>query len=111
MVRDFQFCIGEESREQFKAMTGQLPDAVCACVGGGSNSAGSFAAFLNDPVDLYGVEPLGKSSNLGDHAATLTYGNAGLNARLRQLYAEGSGRRTGSGVFDRLRSRLSVGRP
>ena len=77
MVRDFQFCIGEESREQFKAMTGQLPDAVCACVGGGSNSAGSFAAFLNDPVDLYGVEPLGKSSNLGDHAATLTYGTPG----------------------------------
>ena len=77
MVRDFQFCIGEESREQFKAMTGQLPDAVCACVGGGSNSAGSFAAFLNDPGDLYGVEPLGKSSNLGDHAATLTYGTPG----------------------------------
>ena len=77
MVRDFQFCIGEESREQFKAMTGQLPDAVCACVGGGSNSAGSFAAFLNDPVDLYGVEPLGKSSNLGDHAATLTSGTPG----------------------------------
>lgn len=77
MVRDFQFCIGEESREQFKSMTGQLPDAVCACVGGGSNAAGSFAAFLNDPVDLFGVEPLGKSSNLGDHAATLTYGTPG----------------------------------
>ena len=77
MVRDFQYCIGEESREQFKTMTGQLPDAICACVGGGSNSAGSFAAFLNDPVDIYGVEPMGKSSNLGDHAATLTYGTPG----------------------------------
>ena len=77
MVRDFQMCVGVEAREQFLEMTGILPDAVCACVGGGSNSAGSFAAFLNDPVDLYGVEPLGKSSNLGDHAATLTYGTPG----------------------------------
>ncbi len=77
MVRDFQYCIGEESREQFKAMTGGLPDAICACVGGGSNSAGSFAAYLNDPVDIYGVEPMGKGSNLGDHAASITYGTKG----------------------------------
>ena len=77
MVRDFQFCIGEESREQFLSMTGQLPDAVCACVGGGSNSVGSFAAYLADPVDLYGVEPLGHGSHLGDHAASLTFGTPG----------------------------------
>ena len=76
--KDSIYCIGSAlGPHPFKAMTGQLPDAVCACVGGGSNSAGSFAAFLNDPVDLYGVEPLGKSSNLGDHAATLTYGTPG----------------------------------
>ena len=77
MVRDFQFCIGEESREQFLEMTGHLPDAVCACVGGGSNSAGSFAAYLADPVDLIGVEPLGRGTAVGDHAATLTYGEPG----------------------------------
>ena len=77
MVRDFQFCIGEESRQQFFDMTGHLPDAVCACVGGGSNAAGSFAAYLNDPVDLYGVEPLGKGSNMGDHAASINYGKPG----------------------------------
>ncbi|MCI5779406.1 MAG: tryptophan synthase subunit beta [Lentisphaeria bacterium] len=77
MVRDFQFCIGEESREQFLEMTGHLPDAVCACVGGGSNSAGSFAAYLADPVDLIGVEPLGRGAAVGDHAATLTYGEPG----------------------------------
>jgi len=77
MVRDFQFCIGEESRQQFFDMTGHLPDAVCACVGGGSNAAGSFAAYLNDPVDIYGVEPLGKSSNLGDHAASINFGKPG----------------------------------
>ena len=77
MVRDFQFCISEESREQFLEMTGHLPDAVCACVGGGSNSAGSFAAYLADPVDLIGVEPLGRSPQIGGHAATLTYGEPG----------------------------------
>lgn len=77
MVRDFQMCIGDESRQQFLDMTGHLPDAVCACVGGGSNSAGSFCAYLNDPVDIFGVEPLGKGSAVGDHAATINYGKVG----------------------------------
>ena len=77
MVRDFQFCIGEESRQQFLDMTGHLPDAVCACVGGGSNSAGSFAAYLADPVDLIGIEPLGHGPAFGGHAASLTYGEPG----------------------------------
>ncbi|MBE6377787.1 MAG: tryptophan synthase subunit beta [Lentisphaerae bacterium] len=77
MVRDFQYCIGEESREQFLEMTGHLPDAVCACVGGGSNAAGSFAAYLADPVDLIGVEPLGHGPAFGGHAASLTYGEPG----------------------------------
>ena len=77
MVRDFQFCIGEESRAQFLEMTGHLPDAVCACVGGGSNAAGSFSAYLNDPVELIGAEPLGRSSHLGDHAASITFGTPG----------------------------------
>lgn len=77
MVRDFQMCVGIEAREQFKDMTGILPDAVCACVGGGSNAAGMFSAFLNDPVDIYGVEPLGRGPEKGQHAATLCYGKKG----------------------------------
>ena len=78
MVRDFQSVVGIEAREQFVGMTGELPDAVVACVGGGSNAAGMFAGFLNDPVDIYGVEPLGRGPKLGDHAASLKYGTEGV---------------------------------
>ena len=78
MVRDFQSVVGIEAREQFLQMTGELPDAVVACVGGGSNSMGMFSGFLNDPVDIYGVEPLGRGTNLGDHAASLKYGTEGI---------------------------------
>ena len=78
MVRDFQHIVGLEAREQFIEMTGNLPTAITACVGGGSNSAGFFAGFLNYPVDIYGVEPLGRGSKLGDHAASLQYGTEGI---------------------------------
>ena len=79
MVRDFQHVVGIEAREQFIEMTGGLPDIVAACVGGGSNAMGLFAGFIEDPdVTLYGVEPLGTSSKLGDHAATITYGEDGM---------------------------------
>ena len=78
MVRDFQSVVGIESREQFLDMTGELPDAVVACVGGGSNAMGMFSGFLNDPVDIYGVEPLGRGTALGDHAASLKYGTEGI---------------------------------
>lgn len=78
MVRDFQSVVGIEAREQFIEMTGELPDAITACVGGGSNSAGFFAGFLNDPVKIYGVEPLGRGDKLGDHAASLKYGTEGV---------------------------------
>lgn len=78
MVRDFQMVVGIEARDQFLEMTGMLPEAVCACVGGGSNSIGMFIPFLDDPVDLYGIEPLGRGPALGDHAATLTYGTKGV---------------------------------
>ena len=78
MVRDFQHVVGEEARAQFLEMTGELPDAIVACVGGGSNAAGLFSGFLNDPVDIYGVEPLGRGTKLGDHAASLTYGTEGV---------------------------------
>ncbi len=78
MVRDFQQVVGIEAREQFLDMTGHLPDIITACVGGGSNAAGFFSGFLNDPVEIYGVEPLGKGTNLGDHAASLQYGEEGV---------------------------------
>ena len=77
MVRDFQSIIGIEAREQFFDMTGIMPDAVCACVGGGSNSIGTFVPFLADPVEIYGIEPLGRGSKIGDHAATMAYGTKG----------------------------------
>lgn len=78
MVRDFQYVVGEEAREQFMEMTGHLPDIITACVGGGSNAAGFFSGFLNDPVEIYGVEPLGRGNKLGDHAASLQYGEPGI---------------------------------
>ena len=78
MVRDFQMIVGQEAREQFVEMTGILPDAVTACVGGGSNSIGTFVPFLDAPVEIYGVEPLGRGSGIGDHAATMAYGTKGI---------------------------------
>lgn len=79
MVRDFQRVVGIEAKEQFQEMTGELPDSVVACVGGGSNAIGMFSAFLNDPeCRLIGVEPAGRSFKPGDHAATITYGKPGI---------------------------------
>ncbi|MBQ2014731.1 MAG: tryptophan synthase subunit beta [Peptococcaceae bacterium] len=78
MVREFQSVIGIEAREQFTGMTGELPDAIVACVGGGSNAMGFFSGFLNDPVNIYGIEPLGRGPKLGDHAASLAYGTEGI---------------------------------
>jgi tryptophan synthase beta subunit len=78
IVRDFQAVVGYEARDQFKEMTGLNPDVVCACVGGGSNSIGMFIPFLEEPVDIVGVEPLGRGSQLGDHAASMKYGEKGV---------------------------------
>jgi len=78
MVRDFQSIIGIEAKEQFHEMTGNLPDVVTACVGGGSNAMGIFSGFIDDAVELYGVEPMGKSGKIGDHSASLTYGKEGV---------------------------------
>ncbi len=69
MVRDFQVVIGEEARAQVLGRTGRLPDALVACVGGGSNAIGLFTAFLGDPVEMVGVEAAGRSPSVGDHAA------------------------------------------
>ncbi|OCL84816.1 tryptophan synthase subunit beta [Arcobacter porcinus] len=78
MVRDFQSVIGFEAREQFLEMTGKLPDMVTACVGGGSNAMGIFSAFIDDSVKLYAVEPAGKGDKIGEHSASLTYGEEGI---------------------------------
>jgi len=79
MVRDFQHVVGIEAREQFLEMTGELPDTITACVGGGSNAMGLFSAFINDAgVRIVGVEPSGRSLKIGDHAASLSYGKAGV---------------------------------
>ncbi len=79
LVRDLQQVISEEAREQILERTGKLPDAVLACVGGGSNAIGMFEAFLDDPeVRLYGVEAAGEGLNSGRTAATIEVGRAGV---------------------------------
>ncbi|RBQ28143.1 tryptophan synthase subunit beta [Aliarcobacter vitoriensis] len=78
MVRDFQSVIGFEAKEQFFEMTGKLPDMVTACVGGGSNAMGIFSAFIDESVKLYAVEPSGKGDKIGEHSASLTYGEEGV---------------------------------
>ncbi|MBQ3015420.1 MAG: tryptophan synthase subunit beta [Clostridia bacterium] len=89
MVRDFQSVVGVEAREQFLSMTGELPDALVACVGGGSNSMGIFSGFLGDPVDIYGVEPGGIGKELGNHAASLTYGEEGIMHGFKSIMLKG----------------------
>jgi len=79
MVRDFHKIIGEEARQQVLDLTGRLPDAVTACVGGGSNAMGIFHAFLDDPdVALYGYEAAGAGHLTEHHAATITRGRPGV---------------------------------
>jgi len=79
MVREFQRVVGIEAKEQFFDMTGEQPDNVMACVGGGSNAMGIFSAFIEDKnVALYGIEPMGRGPKIGDNAATITYGKPGM---------------------------------
>ncbi len=79
MVRDFQTVIGREAREQILAMTGRLPDALIACVGGGSNAIGLFHPFIDDQsVRMYGVEAGGDGIETGRHAAPLCAGRPGV---------------------------------
>ncbi len=79
MVRDFQTVIGREAREQMLATTGRLPDALVACVGGGSNAIGLFFPFLEDRgVAIYGVEAAGEGLATGHHAAPLCAGTPGV---------------------------------
>ena len=77
LVRDLQRVIGDEIRAQSLAALGRLPTAVIACVGGGSNAIGAFAAFLDDPVQLLGAEAGGDGVETGRHGATITAGRVG----------------------------------
>ncbi len=79
MVRDFQSIIGQETREQIMEAEGRLPDALVACIGGGSNAMGLFHPFLDDKeVAIYGVEAAGHGISSGEHAASLTGGRPGV---------------------------------
>lgn len=78
MVRDFQSVIGRETRVQAIKKEGRLPDTIVACVGGGSNAIGIFYPFLNDNVELIGVEAGGKGIESGEHSATLCAGEPGV---------------------------------
>ena len=78
MVRDFQKIIGEETKRQMTSQAGRLPDALVACVGGGSNAMGLFYPFLDDSVEMIGVEAAGRGVESGKHAATLGEGMVGV---------------------------------
>ncbi|WP_052371777.1 tryptophan synthase subunit beta [Amycolatopsis taiwanensis] len=93
MVRNFHKVIGEEARQQVLEQTGRLPDAVAACVGGGSNAIGIFHGFIDDPdVRLVGFEPGGEGLETGRHGATLTTGTPGnLHGALSYLLQDEDG--------------------
>ena len=93
MVRDLQSVIGRESREQMLAQAGRLPDAVVACVGGGSNSMGQFHAFIPDEtVRLIGVEAGGEGVETGRHAASIGGGSVGvLHGSMSYIVQDGDG--------------------
>ncbi|MFT9372314.1 tryptophan synthase subunit beta [Liquorilactobacillus hordei] len=80
IVKDFQSVISKEARKQILEKENRLPDAIIACVGGGSNAIGAFAEFINDPeVKLFGAEAAGKGVNTPDNAATMTNGTVGVS--------------------------------
>jgi len=92
MVRDFQSVIGKETREQVMKKEGRLPDTIVACVGGGSNAMGIFYPFVNDDVELIGVEAGGKGIETGEHSATLSAGEPGvLHGALSYLLQDQNG--------------------
>ena len=98
LVRDFQAIIGKEAKLQHQQKTGKLPDALVACVGGGSNAIGLFYEFLNDKdVKMYGVEAGGDGVETGNHAAPLTVGRVGvLHGNRTYLMADDDGQILGT---------------
>ena len=93
MVRDFQSVIGIEAKQQIAQAENQLPDALVACIGGGSNAIGLFHPFLDDKsVDIYGVEAAGHGVDTNEHAASLTGGQPGvLHGNRTYLLQDGDG--------------------
>ncbi|HSH25264.1 MAG TPA: tryptophan synthase subunit beta [Massilibacterium sp.] len=92
LVRNFQRVIGDEAKQQLRDITGTLPDALVACVGGGSNAMGLFYPFLKDDVEIYGVEAAGKGIETTQHAATLTKGKLGvIHGAMTKLIQDESG--------------------
>ncbi len=93
LVRDLQRVIGDEARRQFHDVEGRDPDAVVACVGGGSNAIGMFTAFIGAPgVRLFGIEAGGRGDRLGDHCRSLTLGEPGiLHGSLSYLLQDSDG--------------------
>jgi tryptophan synthase beta chain len=89
IVRDFQKIIGEEIKAQLMEKEGRLPDAVLACVGGGSNSMGTFFDFINDPsVRLIGCEAAGEGVNTARNAATMANGKLGVFHGMKSLFCQ-----------------------
>ena len=89
IVRDFQAVVGREAHAQFRRLKKGLPDAVVACVGGGSNAIGIFTGFLSDPsVRLYGVEPMGRGAAIGDNAASISFGKPAVLHGFKSLVLE-----------------------
>ena len=103
MVRDFQRVIGDEAKTQIMEAEGRLPDMLVACVGGGSNAMGLFYPFLDDPVEMVGVEAAGRGIDTGRHASTLGAGSVGVlhgsksyvlqdgNGQIREAYSISAG--------------------
>ncbi|MGJ4746784.1 tryptophan synthase subunit beta [Leptospira sp. SA-E8] len=92
IVRDFQKVVGDESKKQFKKENDKLPDAIVACVGGGSNAMGMFYGFLNDKkVKLYGVEAGGRGPSPGEHSATMLFGKTGFLHGTKTLVIQDDG--------------------
>ncbi|MCK5834448.1 MAG: tryptophan synthase subunit beta, partial [Lentisphaeria bacterium] len=89
IVRDFQKTIGEETRRQILDMEGKLPDALVACVGGGSNSIGLFYDFIKEKnIKMYGAEAGGRSLELGEHAARFAGGKLGVTQGFKSIFLQ-----------------------
>ena len=90
IVRDFQSIVGKEAKEQILEQEKRLPDYIIGCVGGGSNAIGLFHEFLDDEVKLIGVEPAGIGKEIGQHAATITYGTEGVIHGMKTIVLQDS---------------------
>jgi tryptophan synthase beta chain len=91
IVREFQSVIGREARAQFRKLAGRDPDAIVACVGGGSNAIGLFSSYLSTPVRLFGVEAGGRGRGPGEHAARFAGGSVGVLHGTRTMLLQDAG--------------------